>query len=59
MKKIGKRALLSGLIKLIFFVIALIFLVLLIKNGWNILDAINGMLDLIYKLVSLFGQNEA
>ena len=58
MKKIGKKALFGGLIKLIFFIIALIFLVLLIKNEWNVLDAINGMSDLINNILNSFGQNE-
>jgi len=46
MKKIGKKAFI-GIIKLVIFVLVVILLFFLIKNGWNVQDAFNDMLRLL------------
>ncbi|MCH8004281.1 MAG: hypothetical protein IH934_06665 [Nanoarchaeota archaeon] len=47
MKKIGKKAFIFGIGKLVIFVLVLILLFFLIKNSWNINDAFNSLLTLL------------
>jgi len=44
MKRIGKKGFIVKTIKLAIFVLVIILLFFLIKNGWNVQDAINNML---------------
>ncbi|MFH0868374.1 MAG: hypothetical protein V1831_03600 [Candidatus Woesearchaeota archaeon] len=45
MKKLGKKAIV-GIIKLVGVIVAVILLIFLIKNSWNVSQAINDMLSL-------------
>ena len=48
MKKLGKKAI-TGIFKLIAFVLAVILLYFLIKNSWNVGKAFSDMLGLVGK----------
>jgi|TARA_B100001964_G_scaffold244968_1_gene329113 UDP-N-acetylmuramyl pentapeptide phosphotransferase/UDP-N-acetylglucosamine-1-phosphate transferase len=56
MEKLNKRALFKGIFNFIIFILAIIFLIFLIKNDWNILDAINGMINFIKDIAALTSQ---
>jgi len=51
MKKIGKKSIFRGLFSLVLFIFAMIFLYFLIKNNWNVLDAISAMVDFIKSIL--------
>tara|TARA_Y100000310_G_scaffold135612_2_gene134471 strand:+ start:1205 stop:1375 length:171 start_codon:yes stop_codon:yes gene_type:complete len=50
MKRLGKRAFLFKIIGFIVFVIAIVVLVFLIKNDWDVGMAINEFIEFIKKL---------
>ena len=50
MKKLGKKAFLFKIIGFIIFVIAIVLLVFLIKNDWDVGIAINEFIEFISKL---------
>ena len=50
MKKIGKKAFIFKIIGFIIFVIAIVLLVFLIKNDWDVGLAINEFIEFISKL---------
>ena len=47
MKKLSKKAFVFRIIKLIIFGIVLVFIVFLVKNNWNLKEAVNGVLGLV------------
>jgi hypothetical protein len=55
MAKIGKKAGLFKIIGFVFFVIAIVLLVFLIRNDWNVGFAINEFIELIGKLKEQIG----
>ena len=46
MRKLSKKAFIIRATKLIVFVIVLIFIVFLVKNNWNLKEAVDNMLGL-------------
>ena len=51
MKKLGKKAFIGRIIKLVILVIAVVLLVFLIKNDWNVGSAFSEILDFFIKLI--------
>ena len=47
MKKLHKKAFIIKIAKLIIFLVALIFLIFMIKNDWNIGEAVHDMLGFL------------
>jgi|TARA_B100001964_G_C14233452_1_gene601230 hypothetical protein len=50
MKKIGKKAFLFRILGFLFFVTAIVLLVFLIRNDWDVGIAINEFIDFLGKL---------
>lgn len=58
MKKLGKKGFLFKIIGFIIFIIAIILLVFLIKNNWDIGLAINEFIDFLAKLIDQISENK-
>ena len=47
MKKFHKKAFIIRIAKLIIFLVIIVFFIFMIKNDWNVKDAINNMLSFL------------